>query len=101
MSSKNRNNRDDERNPPYFRVVVAMVSVSNIIWIFGFIAAIVHINWVWFPFFILNSFQGFIIFSAFYGTKKVFKLYISRISNFYHSLSPNTVSQPTCAIDIS
>ncbi len=81
-SSKNKNRSDGngEKNTPYLRVLLAMFSASNLVWILGVIAFAVNTSWVWYPFLVLGSIQGFILFLGFYGTRKVLKLYISKFS---------------------
>ena len=92
-SSKNWKSGSSEKKTPYFRVVLAMFFTSNIMWILGFMALVVNTSWAWYPFLILTSIQGFVIFFGFYGTKKVLMLYIACFSKFYHSLSSKTTSK--------
>ncbi len=63
------------KNLPYFRVNVAVFSVTGLTWVFGFIALLAGTNWAWYPFIIFNSTQGFMIFITFLLTKRVLKLY--------------------------
>ena len=60
---------------PYFRVNVAVFSVTGLTWVFGFVALLAGTNWAWYPFIIFNSTQGFMIFITFILTKRVLKLY--------------------------
>ena len=64
-------------NVSYFRLTVAVFTVSGLSWGFGFIAILTGTSWSWYPFIIFNSIQGFVIFLAFLCTKKVGKLYLS------------------------
>ncbi len=94
-SSRNRSSGNGKKNTPYLRVLLAMFSASNLMWILCIIAVASNISWVWFPFLILFSIQGFVLFFGFYGTRKVLNLYIAMFSKFYHSMSPSlyTTSQ--------
>ena len=71
-----------EDSVPYLRVFFAMFFSSNLLWVFGFIALGTGYLWAWYPYLILISTQGFAIFFAFYGTKKVWLLYIAKFSKF-------------------
>ncbi len=78
-SSRNRSNAGlGKKNTPYLRVVLAMFSASSLVWILAILAYAMNIIWVWYLFVILNSTQGIVLFFAFYGTRKVLKLYISK-----------------------
>ncbi len=59
------------QNVPYLRVYFAVASTTGLTWVFGFAAILIGESWAWYPFIILNSFQGFFIFVAFLFTKKV------------------------------
>ena len=59
------------------RVWLAMFSTTALTWIFGFLAISSQLYWMWYPFVIFNSVQGFSIFLAFLFTKKILKLYCS------------------------
>ena len=65
----------NEKSLPYFRVNVAVFSVTGLTWVFGFVALFAGTNWAWYPFIIFNSTQGFMIFITFILTKRVLKLY--------------------------
>ena len=62
-------------NLHFFRVNTAIFSVTGLTWVFGFIALLAGTSWAWYPFIILNSTQGFVVFVAFLFTKRVLKLY--------------------------
>ena len=59
------------------RVWLAMFSTTALTWIFGFLAISSQLYWMWYPFVIFNSVQGFSIFLAFLFTKKILRLYYS------------------------
>ena len=59
------------------RVWVAVFSTTSLTWIFGFIAISSQLYWMWYPFVIFNSIQGFSIYLAFLFTKKILRLYYS------------------------
>ncbi len=61
----------------YLRLLIAVFSVTGLCWGFGFIAMLVDQSWAWYPFIILNSSQGFVIFLAFTFTRTTARLYLS------------------------
>ena len=65
------------QNLPFFRVNVAVFSVTGLTWVFGFIAILAGTSWAWYPFIVFNSTQGFVIFIVFLLTKRVLKLYLN------------------------
>ena len=67
----------DNKNTPYIRVVIAIFLVSGLTWGFGFLAILIGTAWSWYPYILLNSTQGLVIFLAFLCTKKVGGLYLS------------------------
>ena len=67
----------DNKNTPYIRVVIAIFFVSGLTWGFGFLAILIGTAWSWYPYILLNSTQGLVIFLAFLCTKKVGGLYLS------------------------
>ena len=77
-----------KKSTPYCRVVFALFFATNIVWVLGFMAVLVRAEWSWYPFVILQSFQGFIIFIGFVCTKKVLNLYLTLFSSkFFHFLT--------------
>lgn len=66
------------RSTPYSRVVCALFFAM---WLLGFAAVLVNTDWSWYPFTILQFFQGFIVFLGFFCTKKVLKLYVDMFSS--------------------
>ena len=84
-SSKSKKSSSGEKSTPYLRVLLAMFFASNIMWVIAFAAFVSRVSWVWYPFLILFSIQGFVLFFGFYGTKRVLKLYTATCSKFYHS----------------
>lgn len=81
FSSKNKA-KDSVRgtSTPFFRILLAIFFATNIKWAFGFIALLINAEWAWYLFTILLSIQGLVLFVGFFGTKKVFKLYVSTVS---------------------
>ena len=67
---------DKEKHVPFLRVYIAIFSITGLTWLFGFLAILARSVWAWYPFIILNSTQGFIIFIMFLFTKKVALLYL-------------------------
>ncbi len=61
---------------PFLRLNIAIFVTTLLPWIFGFIAILVGTTWAWYPFIVLSSCQGFIIFIAFVLTKRTLKLYL-------------------------
>ena len=57
------------------RVWLAIFTITGLTWIFGFLAILHDLSWMWYLFVIFNSTQGFSIFLTFIFTKKVFNLY--------------------------
>ena len=79
-ASRSQAKLNKEGNSPvtqYLRIMLAVFSVSGLAWIFGFLAILAGTSWAWYPFIVLNSTQGFIIFIAFLFTKHIGKLYIN------------------------
>ncbi len=75
LAARSSSKMDKRQNGQYFRVNVATFSITGLTWVFGFIALLAGTNWAWYPFIILNSTQGFVIFIAFILTKRVLHLY--------------------------
>ena len=75
----NRDASTQQKNNTFIlvRVWVAVFSTTSLTWIFGFFAISSQLYWMWYPFVIFNSVQGFSIFLAFLFTKKILKLYFS------------------------
>ena len=67
---------DNEKHMPFFRVYIAIFSITGLTWLFGFLAILARSVWAWYLFIILNSTQGFVIFIMFLFTKKVALLYL-------------------------
>ena len=57
------------------RVWLAVFTITGLTWIFGFVAILHELSWMWYLFVICNSTQGFSIFLTFIFTKKVLNLY--------------------------
>ncbi len=76
-----------ERNTPYFRILFVLFFSTNMVWIVGFVALLIRNVWAWYPFIILFSIQGMVIFIGFFGTKKVLNLYLSILSKKIKSSS--------------
>ena len=74
-ASRNKSKQSKSNHSALIRVWLAILSITGLTWIFGFIAIPNQGNWVTYPFVIFNSSQGFIIFIAFLATKKTFLLY--------------------------
>ena len=64
---------------PFFRILFSLFFATNIVWVLGFVALLVRTSWSWYPFTILQSFQGAVIFAGFFCTKKVFNLYTTHV----------------------
>lgn len=60
------------------RVIIAAFATSGTTWLFG-ILAMFNQMWAWYPFILLNSSQALLIALAFLLTKKVLKLYHTRL----------------------
>ncbi len=69
-----------DQNIPYIRIYFAVMSATGLTWVFGFLAILAGTSWSWYPFIVLNSFQGFLIFLGFLATKKILKLYLSLLT---------------------
>ena len=89
QTSQNKSREDSKTSTPYLRVVLAMFFASNSLWIFGFISLAINITWTWYPFIILLSVQGFVMFFGFYGTKKVLKLYVTKFAKLKEYTVPS------------
>ena len=62
------------------RVWLAVFTITGLTWIFGFLALLEEVSWIWYLFVIFNSTQGFSIFLAFIFTKKILNLYKTLIA---------------------
>ena len=80
LAARSSKKLDKKHNHPYFRLNVAVFSVTGLTWIFGFIALLAGTSWAWYPFIIFNSTQGFVIFIVFLFTKRVLTLYWNLLS---------------------
>ena len=80
MSCKTKTAQVDGKSVPYSRIVFALFFATNILWLLGFMAVLVNTDWSWYPFTILQSSQGFIIFLGFFCTRKVLNFYVSKFS---------------------
>ena len=61
-----------------FRFALALLTVTGLSWVFGFLALFAsHLSWAWYLFIIFNTTQALTIVVAFLFTKKVFHLYRS------------------------
>ena len=70
------------------RVWLAVHSTTGLTWIFGFVAILDQLNWVWYPFVIFNSIQGLAMFLAFLFSRKTLRLYLdlfayTRLKNYF------------------
>ena len=63
------------------RVWLALFTITGLTWIFGFLALINEISWMWYFFTIFNSTQGFSVFLSFIVTKKMWHLYKGLFKN--------------------
>jgi hypothetical protein len=64
----------------YLRVYAAVFFSSGATWAFGFLPLLASQEWAWYPFIILNTLQGFLLFLAFFFTRKVGALYLFLLS---------------------
>ena len=62
---------------PFLRLYIAVSSITGLTWIFGFVAILASTSWAWYPFIILNSTQGFVIFVAFLVNKRIGRMYLA------------------------
>ena len=76
MAARSQAKLERKGGTPLFHLNIAIFCTTGLTWIFGFIAILAGTSWVWYPFIIFNSTQGFVIFIAFLFTKKTLKLYI-------------------------
>ena len=77
---------DDVKRTPYIRILLTVFFSSHISWLVGFITFAFRSYWSSYPVLILSSIQGFVVFFGFYGTKKVWRLYTSLLSNIVSHL---------------
>jgi hypothetical protein len=65
-----------------FYLYLKLFTIMGLTWIFGFIAAFAHVQWLWYPFIVLNGLQGAFIFVMFDIKRKIgymlWDKYISR-----------------------
>ena len=82
-----------------FRFAIALLTVTGLSWLFGFLALFSSdLSWAWYLFIIFNTTQAVSVLVAFLFTKKVFRLYWSLLccSRTRHSKTI-TSSKPTTA----
>ena len=96
--SQSRIKKMSKSNISYFRLTVAVFTISGITWGVGFIAILVRTPWLWYPFIILNSIQGLVIFLAFLCTKKVGKLYLSLLMSRIRSKRESSIATKQSAV---
>lgn len=61
-------------------ICVKMASVMGVTWILGIAANLKALSFLWYPYVVLNSLQGFFIFLSFATTGKALELYKSKFS---------------------
>ena len=59
------------------RVWVAIFIIAGPTWVLGFLAIPDQTSWAWYPFVLLNSTQGFVMFLTFLCTRKILGLYVN------------------------
>ena len=89
MSRRNKTARyrvgEAKPHPPYFRLFFALFFASNIVWVFGLLPLIFKDSeWVSYPFTVLQSLQGFVVFLGFFCSRKVLLLYFSVFKTILH-----------------
>ena len=97
-ASRERSKLQTSNTLPLIRVWLAIFSTTSLTWIFGFLAIFDQVNWMWYPFIIFNSTQGFTMFLAFLCTKNTLRLYLD---NFLSHKKKVTVSKNTPTKDVS
>ena len=76
------------------RIWIALFIVTGCTWVFGFLALLGDISWLWYLFVIFNSTQGFSIFLSFACTRRIFTLYRNALRKSQTAES-STGSKPT------
>ncbi|XP_078373687.1 adhesion G protein-coupled receptor L3-like [Oculina patagonica] len=61
-------------------ICVKMASVMGVTWILGIAANLKALSFLWYPYVVLNSFQGLFIFLSFAASGKALKLYRSKLA---------------------
>ena len=80
-SFRSKSTLDKSNTNTLIRVGLAVFSTTGLTWIFGFLAIPSRAKWVWYPFVIFNTTQGFNIFLAFLFTRKTLGLYHSLVKD--------------------
>ena len=80
-SFRSKSTLDKSNTYTLIRVGLAVFSTTGLTWIFGFVAIPSRANWVWYPFIIFNTTQGFNIFLAFLFSRKTLGLYHSLVKD--------------------
>ena len=86
-----------DKKVPFLRVYIAILIISISACMLAFITISMDIDWVWYPYVLLDSLQGFFVFIAFFFTKKIASLYWSgfttmcnKFSNIFSSVKTNS-----------
>ena len=80
LASHNQSKVRKDNKTPFLRLNIAISTATPLPWVFGFIAILVRTSWAWYPFIVLISLQGFVIFIAFLFTKRTLNLYLGLFS---------------------
>ena len=73
--------KDSQKNRLRFVLYIKLALIMGLAWSFGFVAALVRIPGLWYPFIFFNALQGAFIFIAFDCKKKIwFLIYLVKCS---------------------
>jgi len=85
---------------PMVRVWLAVFTMTGFTWLFGFLAILDEISWMWYLFVCFNSTLGFGLFLTFIFTKKVLNLYKSSIKRKFQSMTKSMEKYGTTSIEL-
>ena len=83
------------------RVWLAVFTITGFTWLFGFLAILRHISWMWYLFVCFNSTLGFGLFLTFIFTRKVLNLYKSLIKKKFQFMTRPIEKNSTTTIELN
>ncbi len=71
--------RQQKRNKVRLVLYLKLALIMGLGWIFGFVAGLADVPWLWYVFFLFNGMQGVMIFVAFDVKKKIVNMVVERV----------------------
>ena len=98
---KKENKKHNRKHKVRFVLYIKLALIMGLGWIFGFIAALAHVQALWYPFILFNGLQGAFIFVAFDAKLKIFYMLWQFVTKKPHPSAVRTTSKPTTSSSIS